>query len=341
MRGIAAWRQHQPLDVTSAVTDDRGRRAAARPRRRARSGASPFAARSAGPAVTEQAPFDVDGHPFPTQFYVTCPHLVAAISRLEAAGGVERWTRAAEEDDELARSLADAQAEQRRAAAGARRRHRRLDAHRQPQVPARARGVRARAAGLRARRPDPRRAARALAGLLLYCATLMDVELARQQWQDGNRRVEDARPDDRYVDLTQQVDVVVAALRQRVGQVFTLGELADAYDGADDWARELLDDAATRRASDRRGRHGRRRRLPPLRPRRDGLPPVIRWILARGRRARARVRARAVGLGEALHDNPKPGGTQTLDPDAGAAAARAGRPRNGDGYGSKTSKRFR
>jgi hypothetical protein len=73
----------------------------------------------------------------------------------------------------------------------------------------------------------------------------MDVELARQQWQDGNRRVEDARADNRrYVDLGKQVDVVVAGLRRRMGQVFTLGELAEAYDGADDWARELLDDAA-------------------------------------------------------------------------------------------------
>jgi hypothetical protein len=66
------------------------------------------------PAVTEQAPFDEDGRPFPTQYYVTCRHLVAAISRLEAAGGVERWTQAAGEDEELAASLAAAQAEQRR-----------------------------------------------------------------------------------------------------------------------------------------------------------------------------------------------------------------------------------
>jgi hypothetical protein len=66
------------------------------------------------PAVTEQAPFDESGRPFPTQYYVTCRYLVAAISRLEAAGGVERWTRAAKADPELARSLADAQAEQRR-----------------------------------------------------------------------------------------------------------------------------------------------------------------------------------------------------------------------------------
>jgi len=66
------------------------------------------------PAVTEQAPYDDAGRPFPTQFWLTCPQLVAAISRLEAAGGVERWSRAAVDDDELARSLADAQAEQRR-----------------------------------------------------------------------------------------------------------------------------------------------------------------------------------------------------------------------------------
>jgi hypothetical protein len=73
----------------------------------------------------------------------------------------------------------------------------------------------------------------------------MDLELARQQWQDGNRRVEETRADrERYVDLGRQVDVVVAGLRKRVGQVFSLGELADAYEGADEWARELLDAAA-------------------------------------------------------------------------------------------------
>jgi hypothetical protein len=66
------------------------------------------------PAVTEQQPFDENGQPFPTQYYVTCRHLVAAISRLEAAGGVERWTRAAVADEELAASLARADAEQRR-----------------------------------------------------------------------------------------------------------------------------------------------------------------------------------------------------------------------------------
>jgi uncharacterized protein len=65
------------------------------------------------PAVTEQAAFDERGEPFPTTFYVTCGHLVAALARAEAAGGVERWTRAAREEPDLAASLARADAEQR------------------------------------------------------------------------------------------------------------------------------------------------------------------------------------------------------------------------------------
>jgi hypothetical protein len=66
------------------------------------------------PAVTEQGPYDSQGEPFPTTYYLTCPRLVAAISRLEAAGGVERWSRAVAEDDELRVSLARATDEQRR-----------------------------------------------------------------------------------------------------------------------------------------------------------------------------------------------------------------------------------
>jgi len=65
------------------------------------------------PAVTEQWPRDADGAPFPTTYYLTCPQLVAAISRLEAAGGVERWTRKVEEDPALRASLYRANAEQR------------------------------------------------------------------------------------------------------------------------------------------------------------------------------------------------------------------------------------
>jgi hypothetical protein len=66
------------------------------------------------PAVTEQAPFGDDGAPFPTTYYLTCPWLVAGISRVEAHGGVGRYSRAAAEDPALRRSLEDADSEQRR-----------------------------------------------------------------------------------------------------------------------------------------------------------------------------------------------------------------------------------
>jgi len=66
------------------------------------------------PAITEQSPYDPEGEPFPTTYYVTCRWLVAAISRIEAAGGVDRWTRAVAADDELAASRAAGDEEQRR-----------------------------------------------------------------------------------------------------------------------------------------------------------------------------------------------------------------------------------
>lgn len=66
------------------------------------------------PAVTMQAPYDSAGEPFPTTYYLTCRHLVASVSRLEAGGGIERWTTAVEDDAGLAQSLAEATSEQRR-----------------------------------------------------------------------------------------------------------------------------------------------------------------------------------------------------------------------------------
>jgi uncharacterized protein len=66
------------------------------------------------PAVTEQSPYAADGEPFPTTYYLTCRHLVAAVSRLEAAGGVERWSEAVRHEPALAASLAAGDEEQRR-----------------------------------------------------------------------------------------------------------------------------------------------------------------------------------------------------------------------------------
>jgi hypothetical protein len=65
------------------------------------------------PAVTEQHPYDASGEPFPTTYYLTCPSLVAAVSRLEAAGGVERWSERVALEPQLAASLERATAKQR------------------------------------------------------------------------------------------------------------------------------------------------------------------------------------------------------------------------------------
>jgi hypothetical protein len=65
------------------------------------------------PAVTEQEPYDESGNPFPTTYYLTCRYLVEAVARLEAAGGVERWSARAQADDTLRASLERATQEQR------------------------------------------------------------------------------------------------------------------------------------------------------------------------------------------------------------------------------------
>ncbi len=74
------------------------------------------------PAVTEQEPYDVAGAPFPTTYYLTCNHAIAAVSRLEAAGGVERWSEAVAASADMAADLERATERQRqirRALAGA------------------------------------------------------------------------------------------------------------------------------------------------------------------------------------------------------------------------------
>ena len=66
------------------------------------------------PAVTEQDPYDVNGDPFPTTYYLTCRHLILALSRLEAAGGVERFSELVARTPDLADNLAAATVQQRR-----------------------------------------------------------------------------------------------------------------------------------------------------------------------------------------------------------------------------------
>jgi hypothetical protein len=69
--------------------------------------------------------------------------------------------------------------------------------------------------------------------------------LIRQEWEDGDRRLEAERGDRRrYERLLEQVEIVSDELRKRVGQTYTLAELADAYRDAERWAREAVEERA-------------------------------------------------------------------------------------------------
>jgi hypothetical protein len=73
---------------------------------------------------------------------------------------------------------------------------------------------------------------------------VVDLELARHQWEEGRRAVDRTRSDPAaHRRLVAQIDVVAAELTRRVGQVFTLDELATEYDSADRWTLETIDDA--------------------------------------------------------------------------------------------------
>jgi hypothetical protein len=72
------------------------------------------------------------------------------------------------------------------------------------------------------------------------------LEATRREWEEGNRRLEAAASDRQlYERLLAEVDVVVDQLRRRVGQTFTLDELAAAYTAADRWVQEALDEEAS------------------------------------------------------------------------------------------------
>ena len=71
------------------------------------------------------------------------------------------------------------------------------------------------------------------------------VDHARQEWEEGHRRLEAHATDlVRYRRLLEQVDALTEELRRRVGQTFTLAELADAYAGAERWSREVVAERA-------------------------------------------------------------------------------------------------
>jgi hypothetical protein len=75
------------------------------------------------------------------------------------------------------------------------------------------------------------------------------LESARQQWEEGRRRLEAEGEDTaRSRHLWLLVEAVLDDLRRRVGQTFTLAELASAYEGSEDWVRDVVVDAAPPRS---------------------------------------------------------------------------------------------
>ncbi len=76
------------------------------------------------------------------------------------------------------------------------------------------------------------------------------LETARYQWDEGARRLEETRADvPRYRALASLVDAVVGELRRRVGQTFTLDELAEAYSGSEEWIRDVVVDVTPPRGA--------------------------------------------------------------------------------------------
>jgi len=74
---------------------------------------------------------------------------------------------------------------------------------------------------------------------------MSQVVVARQEWEEGSRRLEAAREDRRrYRQLLELLELVLDELRKRVGQTYTLGELVGAYAESERWGREVLENRA-------------------------------------------------------------------------------------------------
>ena len=71
------------------------------------------------------------------------------------------------------------------------------------------------------------------------------VEVVRREWEDGYRRFEAASRDPVAAErLLTQLEVVTDELRRRIGQTFTLDELAAAYEDADAWTQAVVSERA-------------------------------------------------------------------------------------------------
>jgi hypothetical protein len=68
-------------------------------------------------------------------------------------------------------------------------------------------------------------------------------ESAREQWEEGLRRLDDAHPEQQPT-LERVTREVQAQLRRRLGAGFTVDELADLYDEGTGWCTDLAVEVA-------------------------------------------------------------------------------------------------
>ena len=70
---------------------------------------------------------------------------------------------------------------------------------------------------------------------------MSSLAVARHQWAEGKRQLDAAGYDTaRSRHLTILVEAVMRELPKRIGQTFTLAQLAQVYDGAEDWVRDVI-----------------------------------------------------------------------------------------------------
>ena len=71
------------------------------------------------------------------------------------------------------------------------------------------------------------------------------LEVVRSEWEDGYRRFQNLSRDPIAADrLSLQLEVVTDELRKQIGQTFTLEDLANTYQRAEDWVRTVVSERA-------------------------------------------------------------------------------------------------
>lgn len=79
----------------------------------------------------------------------------------------------------------------------------------------------------------------------MFSPVAIVLDAVRREWEEGYRRFETASRDPVAGErLHMQLEVVTDELRRRVGQTFTLQELAAAYERADAWVRDAVSERA-------------------------------------------------------------------------------------------------